>query len=74
MNVRDDRHRRLSHDLFHRIGSFFVIHGHPHNIDASLGCCPDLRQRSCNVVSLGFRHCLDGNRCICANFHSADKY
>ncbi len=72
VDVGDDRHRTLAHDLAERPGRALVRAGHPHDIGPRLGAGHHLRHRRAHVGGQGVGHRLHADRRAAADRHVAD--
>ena len=72
VDVGDDRHRALAHDLPQRPGRGLVRAGHPHDVGAGLGAGLHLRHRRRDVGGQRVGHRLHADRRVAADRHRPD--
>src|SRR6185436_1731661 len=71
VEVADDRHLHLAHDLRYRAGGRVVVHGHAHQLAARRVQRAHLGHRSRHVRGVGIGHGLDHDGPLAAHAHPA---
>ena len=72
MDIRDQRHADLAHDVVHGLGALGVRDGHAHNICAGLFKAADLRNCRGDIRRQGVGHGLHSDWRVAAHWDIAD--